>query len=534
VSAARAGGAACARGATRAAGVRVSVQRPRAAWGAVLAVAAWGCAAGAGAPGPGPAAPLGALRAEMADLFADPAFAHARWGVLVQSAETGEILYRQDAERLFMPASNQKLVTAAVALARLGPGYRFATRVAARGTVRADGTLDGDLVVVGSGDPAISARFAGGDALAVFRAWADSLRARGITRIAGRVVGDDDRFDDVHLGPGWAWDDLGAAYAAEVGALLFDEGAVRFRIAPGDSVGAPARVEMRPPTRYVEVRADVRTVADSTDVPLRAERDPFANRVWLAGGIWIGADSVVRSVAVHDPTAFFVTVLVETLEASGIPVDSGPADRDALGAAAPRREELRTLFVHGSPTLAEIVRPFLKESQNAVGEMLLRAVGAAATDTGSVETGRRVVVETLSRWGIPPAYYVIADGSGLSRYNFLSPEAIVRLLRVMTRRPEFGAFYDALPIAGVDGTLANRMRGTRAEGNARAKTGYISNVRALSGYVTSADGERLVFSFLANNFDAPVPAAEYLQDLAVERLAHFSRTARGPARAVAN
>lgn len=503
-------------------------------------VAAAGCAAGGtttGAPGRG--GPVAELRAELAEIFADPDFGHAVWGVVVQSVETGEVLYRQNSARLFTPASNQKLVTAAVALARLGAEHRFLTRVAMRGAIRADGVLDGDLVVIGGGDPAISARFsaadpmtsgrfADGDPVAVFRAWADSLRAKGVTRIAGHVVGDDDLFDDLHLGPGWAWDDLHFSYAAEVGALLLNEGVVRFTVTPGDSAGAPARVERQPPTSYLRVREEVWTTADSTGVTVSAERRPFSNDARLWGSIWARRDSVVRHLSVHDPTLYFVTVLTETLEAAGIPVAGGPLDRDSLEAYPPR-DSLETLFVHASPPLAEIVRPFLKESQNQIGEMLLRFLGATATDTGSTEAGRRVVEAQLHAWGIPSSHFIIADGSGLSRYNYLSPELLVRLLRAMSRRPEFAAFHEALPVAGADGTLRRRMRGGRAEGNARAKTGFVSNARALSGYVTTLDGELLAFSMISNHFAVPVPVAEYLQDLAVERLANFSRRAGRPA-----
>ncbi len=484
-----------------------------------------GCAPRAAGPvGPEPGA-AGALRAELDDVFADPAFRNAHWGVMVQSVTTGEILYRQNVEKLFMPASNNKLVTAAVALARLGPDYRFHTRVAAGGPVEADGTLRGDLVVVGGGDPAISERFYDGDPTAVFRAWADSLKARGVRRIAGNITGDDDLFDDVHLGPGWAWDYLDAYYAAEIGALLYNEGAVTYRITPGDSVGAPARVDALPRTSYLTVTTDVLTVTDSTDVSLRADRRPFANDARLSGAIWIGQDSVIRYIAPHDPTLFFVTVLSETLAAQGIEVTGRSLDIDSLS-DGDRADSLTTLFVHQSPTLAEIVSPFLKRSQNQIGEMLLRYLGVAETDTGSVAAGRRAVEATLTNWGIPESGYIYVDGSGLSRYNYLSPEAIIRLLRVMARRPEFEVFYDALPVAGVDGTLRSRMKGSRAEGNARAKTGYISNSRALSGYVTTLDGELLAFSMIANNFDESVDAAEYLQDLAVERLANFTRGAR--------
>lgn len=264
------------------------------------------------------------------------------------------------------------------------------------------------------------------------------------------------------------------------------------------------------------------TVADSTDVSLRADRRPFVNDARLSGSIWIGEDSVIRYIAPHDPTLFFVTVLSETLTAEGIEIAGGPLDIDSL-AHDDRADSLTTLFVHQSPTLAEIVTPFLKRSQNQIGEMLLRYLGVADSDTGSVSAGRRAVEATLTNWGITESSFIYADGSGLSRYNYLSPEAIIRLLRVMARRPEFEVFYDALPIAGVDGTLQSRMKGSRAEGNARAKTGYIANSRALSGYVSTRDGDALAFCMIANNFDESIDAAEYLQDLAIERLANFSR-----------
>ncbi len=491
-------------------------------WAAAI-IPGVGCApAGAGPPTAAPASPVAALRAEFAEIFADPAFSNAHWGVMVQSLETGEVLYRQNADKLFMPASNNKLLTAAVALAQLKPDFRFQTRIAATGRVGADGTLTGDLVIVGGGDPAISERFYDDDPVAMFRDWADSLAARGVTRIDGRIIGDDNLFDDVHLGPGWAWDYLDAYYAAEIGALLYNEGAVTFKILPGDSMGAPARIVSLPATRYLNVVAEVETVADSIGGSVQAERRPFSNDARLLGTIWLKQDTLTRYIAPHDPTMFFVTVLHEVLEARGIEIAGQPADADELSPDAVS-DSLETLFVHRSPELSDIITPFLKRSQNQIGEMLLRYLGVVAADTGSSAAGQRAVEATLTDWGIPESSYIYVDGSGLSRYNYVSPDALVRLLRVMAWRPEFEVFYDALPIAGVDGTIDRRFKGTRAENNARAKTGYISNSRALSGYVTTLDGELLAFAMIANNFDAAVDAAEYLQDLAVERLANYSR-----------
>ena len=469
-----------------------------------------------------PPRPVQVLQAEIDTLLADPAFANAHWGVMVQSVETGEIMYRHNQRKLFMPASNMKVVTASVALAQLGADHRFRTRIAACGSIDSvSGTLNGDLLVVGGGDPSISERFSDDDdPLAVFGDWADSLEALGITRISGNVVGDDDLFDDVHIGPGWAWDYLGAAYAAEIGALLFNEGALGIRFASGAEVGATAEKTVVPNTSYVRLHGDAVTTGDSTGVSVYAWRRPFANDVDVGGEIWIGHNSRTRYVAPFDPTMYFMTVLHETLVAEGVAVAGTPGDRDTVSTSC---DSPRTLFVHQSPELGQILQPFMKESQNQIGEMLLRYLGAVATDTGSVATGRRAIATTITSWGIPDDSYVYYDGSGLSRYNYLAPEAIVRILRAMARRSDFDVFYDALPIAGVDGTLENRMSGSRAEDNARGKTGFISNARALSGYVTTRDDELLAFSIIANNFDTPTRPVEWVQDLIVERLANFER-----------
>jgi len=503
--------------------------RRHAALLSVLGVTWVGCGGRAPVQAPAPSAPVTALRYELSRIFDDPVFANAHWGVMIQSIDTGELLYSENAQKLFMPASNLKLVTAAVALARLGPDYRFTTRVVTCDSVGGRTGEAGDVIVIGGGDPSLSARFHGGDATAVFREWADSLRAQGITRIAGALIGDDDLFDDVHLGPGWTWDDLGAAYAAEIGALLFNEGVVPVAVAPGDTVGAPARVIVGPPRTYLELDARVLTVADSTEVVLSADREPFSNAARLRGAIWVGSDTLHRFIAAHDPTRFFIESLREVLDDEQIEVAGPSLDGDDQSSGWPC-ETPRTLFVYQSPPLDSVLKPFLKVSQNQIGEMLLRYLGVHATDTGSVAAGQRVVRGTLIDWGIPAQYHIYYDGSGLSRYNYLAPEAIVRLLRVMAHREEFGAFAAALPIAGRDGTLSGRMRGTRAEDNARAKTGYIANARSLSGYVRTLDGELVAFSIIANNFTAPVDAVEYLQDLVVERLANFSRgRAGGPA-----
>ena len=496
---------------------------------ALVFLAAAGCVArGATAP---LAPAVSRLSAELDSAFSGPEFARAMWGVVVQSLDNGEVLYRRNSERLFMPASNQKLVTSSAALARLGPAFRYRTAVVARGARRGD-TLAGDLVVVGRGDPTLSLHMAGGtDILASLRPWADSLRAHGVRTLTGRVAGDGSWFADPPLGAGWAWDYLSDSYAAPVGALQFNEGFALLQVTPGDTAGAPARLALLPAAAPLRLFGAVTTAPrDSGLAGVQLSRAPFTDSVVVSGRIPVAHAPESLEVAVLDPARFFEAALTQVLREAGIAVlgrtpeaAAVAAPPAAAGAGTSPAVAAETLFVWLSPPLRDILPPFLKPSQNQLGETLLRTIGGEARGQASVDSGRAAVQETLRGFGIPDDAYVIADGSGLSRYNYVAPETLARILVAMARRPDFDVFYQALPIAGVDGTIAGRMRGTAAAGNVHAKTGSISNVRSLSGYVTTADGERLVFVMIANHFTVPRRVVELVQDRALERLANFSR-----------
>lgn len=476
------------------------------------------------------------LAAELDTAFAGPAFARAQWGVVVQSLDNGQVLYRRNAERLFMPASIQKLLTGAVALARLGADFRWRTTVLAAGP-RGGDTLLGDLVVVGRGDPSLSQHVAGGaDGLAALRPWGDSLRARGIRVVAGRVRGDASWFPGAVLGDGWMWDDLQDSYSAPVGALQFNEGFAVVEIAPGDAPGQPARVRLLPSGAPLRILSTVTTAPrDSAVGPIRWTRVPFTDSVPVSGRIPVGHDAVRLEVAVLDPTRYFETALAQVLREAGIQVLGAGCRVSGVCGRAPGAPEPAppgtpdptpdTVFVWHSIPLRELLPFFEKPSQNQIGEALMRTLGGELRGVGSQDSGRAVVRETLQGWGIPDDAHVYVDGSGLSRYNYVAPEAIAQVLVTLGRRPDFRIFYDALPVAGVDGTLENRLRGTAAAGNAHAKTGSFANVRTLSGYVTSRDGERLVFVLMVNHFTAPRRVVDAVQDHVVERLANFSRSA---------
>jgi D-alanyl-D-alanine carboxypeptidase/D-alanyl-D-alanine-endopeptidase (penicillin-binding protein 4) len=467
--------------------------------------------------------PVERLAAELDAIFGAAALAHASWGVAVQSLENGETLYRLNPARLLMPASNMKIVTVAAAAERLGWDHRFETRLVTSAPIE-NGVLGGDLIVVGGGDPTINAR--GGLPTRVFESWAAELRALGIHAIDGRIVGDDNAFDDEGLAAGWSWDYLAYGYAAPSGALEYNESTVTIAIRPGAAPGDPAVVAIDPAGSIPVVN---RLVTSNGAGTLQVDQHwrPGTAGLQLSGTVPAGTEPFTRKAAVTNPTDFFARALRETLIAQGIAVHGAAVDIDELedahaegtnGGGTPR-----VLVTHRSPPLSEIAVLLMKVSHNLYADTLLKALGAGR-GAGSIATGREVVGELLEAWGIPGTAYVMYDGSGLSRYNYLSADLLVRILRRMHLDPAHRQpFRDAMPIAGQDGTLSQRLKGTRAAGNVRAKTGSIANVRSLSGYLTTADGEPLAFSMLANNFTVPRATIDAAVDLAVERLAAFSR-----------
>lgn len=460
-----------------------------------------------------PGARTGALEDRLETVLADTALDHAHWGVLVRSLASGETLFTHNADKLFVPASNMKLITGAAVLEALGPDYRYRTEVGATGPVQA-GVLHGSLVVRGTGDPTLSARF-GDDPRLVFRAWADSLRARGITRVAGGIVGVDSAFADGPVGAGWAWDDLHSYYAAEFGALQFNEGAVEVQLFPSATVGEPGIVALNPPTQYVPVVNRTVTTAPGTETRLRVSRDPVGPGITVTGQI--AADTLLaeRAVAVRDPTAFYLATLRETLREAGVVVEGAALDADQLPAEDLSVWRATPLFVHRSPPLREILPAMLQPSQNWIAETLLRTLGRELRGEGTADAGEAVVDSLFTLWSLPVDELRVADGSGLSRYNLISPELLAALLAHMTRSPNWELWYSSLPTAGQTGTLARRLGSTPLAGNVHAKTGTLSGVRSLSGYLTTAAGERLIFSVLVNNHLRSASAVDRVVDAAL-------------------
>ncbi len=450
------------------------------------------------------------------DSMADAAeFSNAHWGILIVDPESGDTLYSRNAGKLFMPASNMKILTSATALAQLGPDYRYRTVFAGRGAV-SGGTLNGDLLIYGRGDPSVSDHMLK-DAMIPLRAIADSLAARGIHRITGRLVAAGNAFPSEVFGYGWTYADFEDSYSAPVDELLFNEGFSELHVRAGDKPGDSVHVDVRPARGYPRIHVTATTGAPLAPEArrgrggtLRARKDSTTWEVTLEGEI-AAQDTAVIEVTHHDPDVAYLAAFREALHDKGIAVDDGSVDTLA---------RVDTLVTLSSPPLSEILKALMKPSQNQIAEMLFRTVALERTGAGSTDSARAVVQTQIAKWGVAvPTEAVVRDGSGLSRYDYISPRTAVRILDGMRRSPHFNVYYDALPIAGVDGTIRNRMKGTPAQGNVHAKTGSVALARSLSGYVTTADKHMLIFSFLCNNWTVPVTAVERVQDAIAARLA---------------
>jgi D-alanyl-D-alanine carboxypeptidase/D-alanyl-D-alanine-endopeptidase (penicillin-binding protein 4) len=408
-----------------------------------------------------------------------------------------------------MPASAQKTVTLAAAAERLGWDFSFETRLVADGSID-EGFLNGDLIVIGHGDPSIDNW--DGDAGRLFETWSKRLEASGIRIVLGRIIGNDNAFDDALLGFGWSWDDLDRGFATSVGALQFNQNTAQVTIGPGRAESEPAVAGVAPDGSGLVLRNHLKTSASRLPALIQSRRLAGSAVLELNGSVPLGSDPLVRNVSVHNPTHYFLSAFKAALIANGIEI-RGPAldidDRDGL----PNGEAGTTLVTFRSPPLSVLATTMMKLSQNLYAETLLQTLGGA--------TQVRAVLES---WGIPAEDVLIADGSGLSRYNLITADALATVLSHVAGSDRLREPFEAtLPVAGRDGTLELRMRGTAAEGNVRAKTGSFSNARSLAGYVRTADGEPLAFAIIANNFGIPASVVEQAIDSMAVRLAQFSR-----------
>lgn len=495
------------------------------------------------AAGPAPVAgPSGTASPTVARLRADlteivgRSNTGASLGVMAVSLDRGDTLFALNPDVPLAPASNMKVYSTAAALYYLGPDFRYSTYVLGTGDL-VDGVLEGDLILYGTGDPSMSGRMLGSSILPL-QALADTLLARGVREVRGDLVGDGSYFDTEWLGRGWNPDNLGAWYSAPMGALNFGENLAGFVVRPG-AVGAPGVISTQPATHGLTVINRTVTTAGGASA-IRFEYEPEG--LVVSGRIARGNRGIERTAPVVDPTNYTAAVFRSVVERRGIRVHGGvrtihsPDDSPVTfanralrnGEAGPHP---RVLAIHLSPTLAELISVTNHVSHNLFAEALLKTVGRVALGEGTFDAGARAVGYFLEcEAGLDTAAIAVVDGSGLSPLNRVTARNMIHLLDVMTRNEHWETFYASLPEAGRPRPRGlNRMLGSPAVGNLRAKTGTINTVSSLSGYVRSADGEMIAFSILANGLPRSTWAAKRIEDEIGVQLARFQREGGGPA-----
>ena len=462
---------------------------------------------------------LDELRMELIDAFNDPNFANAFWGVDIQSLKTGETFYKVNADKLFSPASLLKLFTTSSALLLLGSDYQYKTTIYTDGNIK-NHTLHGNLVIKGSGDPSISNRFIDGSVNVVFEMWADSLKKLGIKKIDGNIIGDDDNFDEVRLGKGWSHEVINNWFAPPSGALCFNDNSISITIVPTEP-GMPADITIEPNSEYKFLKKVV-TISSKNEPNIEISKKNGSQVISVSG--LISKDSPAKKfyVSVDDPTEYFLYSLYNTLTDNGIEITGAFFDKDDEGITV-QDDNLTPLFSHFSVPLSKLITEVNKNSNNFYAEQIFRTIGYELIGYGDINNSLMMTEDILKKMGINPDNLMIVDGSGLSKLDLVTPKQVINVLSYLYKSDEFGTFYGSLPVAGTDGTLADRYKNTTGAKNIHAKTGYLENIRSLAGYLKTADGEPIVFCIIVNNFLVPSQLANYLQDKVCSRLVNFSR-----------
>ncbi len=440
------------------------------------------------------------------------------WGVKIQYANTGDVIYERNSDRMFTPASNMKMYTTAAALCLLGPQYRYATDFVTNGTIE-NGVLNGDLIIRGSGDPTWSRRFYDENYDSVMVCFVDSLKSKGITKINGNIIGDDNVFDDVLLGNGWSWNYEHHWFAAQISGLSYSENIIDFTLSPdSNNIGGPVNIEFHPQTTYLDLRNDLITVSIDGTSGWRHGRIRETNKGWFEGEYAIGNGTRQDDLSIHNPTLFTVFALKQHLIDKGVSVVGEPVDIDDLTNPIDY-EQTTTLFTYFSHPMSSIIKGVNRRSINFIAEQVHKTLGKEFGDAGSAYEGQKVQLALFDSLGMDTKNLRISDGSGLSHHNLVSPNNTTSLLQLMWDHPYRSYYLESFSLAGSSGATRKRLLGTSAEGNVRTKTGTISKVRTLSGYTWTQSGEPIIFSLLVNHHVVPNSQINQLQDQIVVILA---------------
>src|SRR5271166_1752924 len=494
---------------------------------------------------PGQPENSGKLDHDLQQILGDPVVARGLWGIYAVSLDSGLPLCALNQDKLFTPASNAKLFTTAAVFGLIGPDYRFKTTVETFGSLDKYGRLNADLVLVGRGDPNLSGRTLPynlhterkAPPIQVLQNLADQLVLHGLKYIDGDVVGDDSSFVFERYGEGCSQDDLAREWGAPVSALTVNDNVIFIDIKPADRPGERAFLNITPFPEYYKIDNRVMTTPQGTGPrTVSINREPGSSQLTFWGNMPQDDAGAGESLAIEDPADFTAKLFRELLEQRGVTVYGRPRTRHtelasmqtfsvtsiASGgggemAGHPSPVPL-VLASHQSQPLADDLRVINKVSQNLHAELMLRLLGKEKGTSGSIEGGLEVLRGFLTSAGIKPDQFVFYDGSGLSRENLVSPAAVVELLLYANRQPWGKLYEDTLPVSGVDGSLSDRLKTSPTKGMVHGKTGSLGHVNALSGYATTAKGERVAFSILSNNHNLPNRKAIDTIDRIVEKI----------------
>ena len=491
------------------------------------------------------AAKLKPLADRISTVLTQPDLSHGFWGIEVVSLSSGKVLYTQNSDKLFTPASNTKLFTTAAALALIGPDYTFLTTVETTGMLDKYGRLTGDLVLVGRGDPNLSGRELpynlrtqrNDHPIQVLEQLADSLVQKGVKYVDGDIVADDSYFAFERYGEGWSQDDLVWADGAPVSALTINDNVVFVNILPADRAGERAFVSLTPFADYFRIENRIITTPTGTPRKIYINREPGSTTLTLWGNMPLDDAGANEALAIEDPAEFAATLFRGLLEARGVAVYGRQRTRHtelaslstfSITAIAPAhggddparglQSQPLVLASYQSKPLIEDVRVINKVSQNLHAEILLRLLGREKGTSGTVEGGLEVLRGFLNTAGIAADQYSFYDGSGLSRQNLVTPHAMVQLLQYAAGQPWGTEFRSTLPVAGVDGSLSERFKNLSAQGRILGKTGSLGGVKTLAGYATTDHGDQVAFCILSNNFNIPTKRVTDAIDSIVEAI----------------
>jgi D-alanyl-D-alanine carboxypeptidase/D-alanyl-D-alanine-endopeptidase (penicillin-binding protein 4) len=444
------------------------------------------------------------LADELGAIANRPEFQRSRWGIAVQTLATGETLYEQEAQRYFIPASTAKLLTTAATLHQLGASFQIRTSV-----YQVNAPDETVLRVVGQGDPSFTD--------AELRQLAQQIGDRNITHI-NRLIGDDQYFQGEILNPNWEWEDVQAGYGAGVNSLILNLNAIALTLSP-QAVGQPLQFSWSDPTEALRWQVENHAMTTAAEMPefLQLERQLNQPILRVRGQLQVDAEPEVEAIAIPDPSHYFLRrfrqILAEqSITVGQVKVATTPKDRDEQAIATVESAPLSELLIQAN-----------RESENLYAEALLRILGAAQSNstTSTLEAGIAAVETSLAELGVDPQSYALADGSGLSRHNLVSPEALVQVLRAIAQSAEAEVYRNSLAIAGVNGTLQNRFRETPVQGRLFGKTGTASGTVSLAGYLELPTYQPLVFSILVNQSDQPVRTVRQAIDEMVLKLSRL-------------